>query len=506
MVAVATAPGGGGAVAVVRVSGPGAESLGGAVFRPGALRNLEGDGAGGALPAPPNMTSHRFYYGHVFDAGGRPVDEALCVLFRGPRSFTAEDVLEIHTHGGHICAQRVLATVLEAGDGLERAVRRARPGEFTMRAFLNGRLDLAQAEGVAALVAARTPAAADAALAGVAGAASAACAELRGEVLDVLADVEARIDFESDLGPNDAVESAARARALRLKAESLSSGAARGVKLTQGLTAAIVGPPNAGKSSLLNALAGTDRALVSPEAGTTRDTVDVALNLDGFPVTLVDTAGLRGLADSSGERGAPEVGAVEKAGVDRAGAAARAADALVFVLAGDRGWGSSESRALSWAASPMAGGAAPPAGNDFQEAAELLRLAQRGVLVVNKSDLKDAQHEVPEEVRGAFRAVVKTSCVDDLGLEELTAALLEAAGAGGGDEGGAYALDTFQCEALDRATSALSALEDAITEGWPADCWGVHLRESIQALDEVTGRDTTEDVLSTIFSKFCIGK
>jgi len=302
------------------------------------------------------------------------------------------------------------------------------------------------------------------------------------------------------------VESAARARALRLKAESLSSGAARGVKLTQGLTAAIVGPPNAGKSSLLNALAGTDRALVSPEAGTTRDTVDVALNLDGFPVTLVDTAGLRGLADSSGERGAPEVGAVEKAGVDRAGAAARAADALVFVLAGDRGWGSSESRALSWAASPMAGGAAPPAGNDFQEAAELLRLAQRGVLVVNKSDLKDAQHEVPEEVRGAFRAVVKTSCVDDLGLEELTAALLEAAGAGGGDEGGAYALDTFQCEALDRATSALSALEDAITEGWPADCWGVHLRESIQALDEVTGRDTTEDVLSTIFSKFCIGK
>ena len=505
VVAVATAPGGGGAVAVVRVSGPGAEALGGAVFRPGPLRSLGGDGAGGASPAPPNMASHRFYYGHVFDAKGRPVDEALCVLFRGPRSFTAEDVLEIHTHGGHICAQRVLSTVLEAGDGLERAVRRARPGEFTMRAFLNGRLDLAQAEGVAALVAARTPAAADAALAGVAGAASAACAELRGELLDVLADVEARIDFESDLGPNDAVQSAARARALRLKAESLSSGAARGVKLTQGLTAAIVGPPNAGKSSLLNALAGTDRALVSPEAGTTRDTVDVTLNLDGYPVTLVDTAGLRGLAGSSEEPGAPEVGAVEKAGVDRAGAAARAADALVFVLAGDQGWGRSESRALSWAASPVAGEAAL-AENGFQKAAELLRLAQRGVLVVNKSDLEEAQHEVPEEVQRAFRAVVKTSCVDESGLDELTAALLEAAGAGGGDEGGAYALDTFQCDALDRATGALSALEAAITEGWPADCWGVHLRESIQALDEVTGRDTTEDVLSTIFSKFCIGK
>ena len=284
------------AVAVVRVSGPRALAVAASVFRP-------------ASREPWPAASHTVAYGHAIDPASdadTPIDEVIALTFRAPRSYTREDVVELHTHGGGVCAARVLAALNSAG------ARAARPGEFTLRAFLSGRLRLDQAEAVADLVTARTRSAADAALAGLGpGGVGATVSSIRGDALALLARVEAGLDFdEGDVPDVRDDEAVALITPLRASIAAALATAGRGALLRRGATAALVGAPNVGKSSLLNALAGADRAIVAPDAGTTRDVVTADAVVAGIALTVCDTAGVR-----------DALSAVEAAGVARARAA-----------------------------------------------------------------------------------------------------------------------------------------------------------------------------------------
>ena len=306
------------AVGIVRVSGPEALNVLRAVFRRSASR--------ATASSEWEPMSHRVYHGFVVDpATGRRVDEALAIPMIAPRSYTAEDVVELQTHGGSICTRRVLDCCVSSVAG---RVRVARPGEFTLRAFLNGRLDLTQAESVAAVVGARTVEAADAALAGLDGGLRREVEGMRTACIALLARIDAHIDYEDELEPLDRADVATRASLLLASGRKALETSQRGKYTEQGLTMALVGAPNVGKSSLLNALSGADRAIVTPAAGTTRDVVEAHADVFGVPTKLLDTAGIR----------KEVVDAAEAMGVQRSQAAARAADVVVMVAKAGEGW------------------------------------------------------------------------------------------------------------------------------------------------------------------------
>lgn len=462
-----------GGIAIVRLSGEDAVAIAGRVFAVGR---------GGGRRENFQFESHRATYGVVYardaDAGnasGRKIiDEVIALAFLAPRSYTAEDVVELHCHGGAVCVQRVLRRCLDEG------ARLARNGEFTLRAFLNGRLDLAQAEAVHALVSAKTTAAADSALATMRGGLTTPVSQARTLCVDLLAELEARLDFDDEMVPLDVDAIAAKAAAAGETVKDVLQTARRGALLETGVTVAIVGRPNVGKSRLLNALTRSERSIVTSREGTTRDVVEASVNIGGLPATLLDTAGIRSETDDE----------VEQIGVERSRAAAAGADVVVLVVDAERGW-TTEDYAI-WES----------------EISNNARASGSAVLVINKTDVADAANATPpDEVISTFSAVVHVSAATGDNLSSLESAVVNTVSGGAVDaEGGAWAANQRQAEALQVAADSLDRLKGTIAAEMPLDFWTIDLREAAFALGTVTGEDTTEDILDTIFERFCIGK
>jgi tRNA modification GTPase len=382
---------------------------------------------------------------------------------QAPRSYTREDVVEFHCHGGIMPVQQVLQLCIEQGAKL------AQPGEFTLRAFLNGRLDLTQAESIADLVGSRSPQAAQAALAGLQGKLAVPIRQLRATCLDILAEIEARIDFEEDLPPLDEAAIIAQIEQVLAEVTSILATADQGELLRTGLKVAIVGRPNVGKSSLLNAWSRSDRAIVTDLPGTTRDVVESQLVVGGIPVQVLDTAGIRETADQ-----------VEKIGVERSRRAAQAADLVLLTIDASTGWTAQD-----------------------QEIYEQVQHRPL-ILVINKTDLAPATEvSYPD----CINRIVKAAAALNQGIDALEKAILEAVHT---DNLKAADLDLAinqrQAAALTRAKTSLQQVQETIAQQLPLDFWTIDLRGAIQALGEITGEEVTESVLDRIFSRFCIGK
>jgi tRNA modification GTPase len=416
-------------------------------------------------PGHQSWESHRILYGHVQHPQTQAiVDEALLLVMAAPRSYTREDIVEFHCHGGTMCVQQVLQLCITAGAKL------AQPGEFTLRAFLNGRIDLTQAESISELVGARSPAAAEAALAGLQGKLRQPIQEVRGQALDILAEIEARIDFADDLPPLDVPEICGQIAALRERLTVILATADRGELLRTGLKVAIIGHPNVGKSSLLNAWSQSDRAIVTDLPGTTRDVVESSLVVGGIPIQVLDTAGIRETVDR-----------VEQIGVERSRAAAAQADLILLTLDGQQGWTVAEEEI-------------------YQQV-----LDQPLLVVINKVDLISETPLIPAHVR--HQGVVMLSALQGEGIDRLEAQIVSIAEAGKIRAANLdVAINQRQAAVLTRAAISLDHVLETIGDDLPWDFWTIDLRTAIQALGEVTGEELVESVLERIFSRFCIGK
>ena len=453
-IATAVAPGQGG-IAVIRLSGPSAVRAVAAIT---------------VIPGQQLWESHRIVYGHVVAAGGvERLDEVLVLVMLAPRSFTGEDVVEIHCHGGVIAVQQVLARVLE-----QPGVRRALPGEFSQRAVLNGRLDLTRAEAIGDLVGARSQRAAQLAMAGLDGGIQKKMVVLRERLLDQLSELEARVDFEEDLPPLDGEALLQELQAVRMELNTLVADGERGSVVRHGLRVALVGRPNVGKSSLLNLLSRRERAIVTDLPGTTRDLLESEIVLDGVPITLLDTAGIRATCD-----------AVEQLGIARSRDALASADLVLLLFDLAQGW-SEEDQALF---------------AQIPDGVPCLRVG-------NKADLPLKADSVVGPVSSSVSlsvADVRLSAVTGEGEQDLVRAVLERCG-GLSEQPLLLALNQRQSDLASTAAEALARSEQVAADGLPWDFWTIDLRQAIRSLGEITGEQLTESVLDRIFSRFCIGK
>ena len=449
--AIATPPGEG-SVAIIRISGVDAENIASRIFC--------------AQSKNSKLESHRLYHGKIHDPKtARDLDDVLLAIMRKPRSYTGEDVVEIQCHGGAFVVQRLLQLVLTEG------ARQAEPGEFTKRAFLNGRMDLTQAEAVLDLVRARTEKSAGLALNQASGVLSHWVDELREELLDILVQVEAAIDF-----PEEEIE-LLRRRELSEKVErlidkiSVISATYNWSKLfREGARVCICGRPNVGKSSLLNALLGEDRVIVTPIAGTTRDVIEESINLNGLPLVLWDTAGIRDTDDQ-----------IERMGVDLARGYMEKSDAAIIVL----------------------DGSVPLTADDE----ELLGAArERKILVViNKSDLPQslAEQELTRYVWST--KISRVSAKTGEGILSFKQSLRDLM-VGAEIDAPVVITNLRHRSALQRSEASLSRAVGSLRDGYASEFIALDLNDAREALEEITGLINNEDILDRIFSSFCIGK
>ncbi|MBC1491199.1 tRNA uridine-5-carboxymethylaminomethyl(34) synthesis GTPase MnmE [Listeria booriae] len=454
-IAAISTPPGEGAIAIIRLSGDEAIQIADRIFY--AQKSL-GD-----------VESHTIHYGHIVDPStGETVEEVMATVMRAPRTFTREDVVEINAHGGIISVNRVLQLLLRNGAKL------AEPGEFTKRAFLNGRIDLSQAEAVMDLIRAKTDRAMGVALQQMDGNLSRLIRSLRREILDALAQVEVNIDYPEyddveEMTQRMLVE---KAQLVRASVEQLLLTAQQGKILREGLATAIIGRPNVGKSSLLNQVIQEEKAIVTDIAGTTRDIIEEYVNVRGVPLRLIDTAGIRETEDI-----------VEKIGVERSRKALQEADFILLVLNQHEPL-SVEDEALFEAV----------AGQNF-------------VVVLNKTDL--AQNIDVARVRqlAGENPVVETSLVNEAGIAELELAIQELFFAGEIDAGDAtYVSNARHIALLHEAIQAIDAVIEGVEAGMPVDIVQIDMTRAWDLLGEIIGESVQDELLDQLFNQFCLGK
>jgi tRNA modification GTPase len=450
--AVATGSGEAG-IGVIRISGAEAVMVAHRSFRPRQGVELF------------RRASHRVVYGWVIDSRGQVVDEALAIVMKGPRSFTGEDVVEFHCHGGQVALRQVLGAALAAG------ARLAEPGEFTRRAFMNGRIDLAQAEAVVDIIRAKTDRAMAAAVDHLRGELSESIAAIRERLLVTAAHLEADIDFpELDLEVQTFDEVVEGCTWSLGRVRALLGSARQGKLLREGFRVVLAGRPNVGKSSLLNRLVRENRAIVTEVPGTTRDVIEEWVNFGGLPVILADTAGIRETDDL-----------VEQMGVDRSRAALERADLIALVVDGEAGVTGDDRAVLDRA----------PLGRPL-------------LLLVNKVDLVPVSATEQIAIELGIKDSIGVSARTGEGIQLLEERIAQVAGVADTEE--AFVANARQEEALRRGERHLEAALETRRLGFGSDLLSIDVRAAWMALGEITGESVGEDLLDQIFNRFCIGK
>ncbi|MBS4959507.1 MAG: tRNA uridine-5-carboxymethylaminomethyl(34) synthesis GTPase MnmE [Clostridiales bacterium] len=453
--AIAT-PAGSGGIGIVRVSGNGCIDQCDLIFRSKKGKKLS------------QQKSHTIIYGTIIDPKtGKDVDEALVSVMRAPNTYTKEDIVEINCHGGTLVTQKVLESVLNTG------IRLAEPGEFTKRAFLNGRIDLSQAEAVMDLINAKTDLSRESAIGQLEGALKQEVRSFRQEVLDMIASIEAVIDYpEHDIEEETYEVMEQRTKSLLTKTEILLANADKGKMIREGIQAVILGKPNVGKSSLLNYLLEEDRAIVTDIPGTTRDTVEEFVNIAGIPVKIIDTAGIHKTTDI-----------VEKIGVEKSKEYARKADLLLLMLDGSRSMD--------------------------EEDREILQLAtvKKTIILINKMDLNKKLNIEEIENFSGIKDIIPVSIKTNQGMDQLENCLKKLFFEGEIEiNGDVFAGNTRHRNCLYQAKLALEHTLQTIITRMPEDFISMDLQDVNRQLGEITGDSVDDEIIDRIFTKFCLGK
>jgi tRNA modification GTPase len=451
--AVSTPPGEGG-IGIIRLSGPLSIKIVTAIFSPGKDGTLVN-----------SFESHRLNYGYIFDPStGERVDEVLLSIMRAPGTYTREDIVEINSHSGIIVLKKILHMVLTCG------ARLAEPGEFTKRAFLNGRIDLTQAEAVMDLIRARTDASLKVAMNQVEGKLSKEIKNIYKNLAELLAHIEADIDYpEDDISPVDFMSLDRKVKDIIIEIEELINTADQGKILREGIKVAIVGRPNAGKSSLLNGLLGENRAIVTDIPGTTRDTIEEYLNLEGFPVEIIDTAGIRKTIDI-----------VETMGVNKTYEIISKADLVLYLIDVSHDLHEEELEII----------------NNIPE--------NKIILVFNKIDLP--QRLKRSEALLSFNSV-ETSLLCEEGVNKIKKSILSFIYRGHVSHKESIFISNLRHrKALVNCRISLLEFREALKRGFSSDIIAIDLKNSLDFLGEITGDNVTEDLLNRIFENFCVGK
>ena len=451
--AIATALGEGG-ISIIRISGDKALDIADKIFK--AKNNFD----------IKNMKSYTMKYGYICDINtGDVIDEVIISFMKGPRSFTAEDVIEINCHGGVISTNKVLETVIKAG------ARLADPGEFTKRAFLNGRIDLSQAEAVIDIIKAKTDLAMKSAVMQSTGHLSKEINRLAEYMLNVLALVEFAVDFTEDdeeIDPSIPLKVQDSLQKGIDEMKTLLKAADEGKLIREGLSLAIVGKPNVGKSSLLNSLLREKRAIVTDIAGTTRDIIEEYINLDGIPVKIIDTAGIRDTED-----------VVERIGVERSREKLEQADLVLLVL--------DSSREIE---------------NEDKEIIESIK-DKKSIVILNKIDL---EQKIDTSILDNFENIIKISAKEEIGLDELKASVKELFFSGKIDTESLIISNSRHKQALYRALENAEIALDRVKKNEYLDLISIYVTSALKALGEITGTEIQEDLVNKIFGDFCVGK